>query len=161
MFDTLATSATVPMVVPDDVDLEAVATGVFEDGDTWCVPVQHRHVLIAGGMNAGKSNILWSLINGMGPAIRSGRVELRVIDPKGGQELWDLKPLCSKFSCTTAEEMVGQIEETVTDMEEATARYRSVRKPQPTPENPLVVTIIDEAATLSAFSHPKIQERFE
>ncbi|WP_228002221.1 hypothetical protein [Nocardia australiensis] len=58
--------------------------------------------------------------------------------------------------------MVGLLEETVKDLQEATQRYRGkVRKPVPTPENPLVVTIIDEAAALSAFSTPKMQDRFE
>ncbi|WP_216905894.1 FtsK/SpoIIIE domain-containing protein [Nocardia noduli] len=161
VFDTLAAPAALPVAVADDVDLEAVLAGVFEDGDAWRVPVQGRHVLIAGGTGSGKSGVLWSLVNGMGPAIASGRVELRVIDPKGGQELWFLEGLCTHFSCTTGEEMVTQLEETVTDMEQATQRYRGVRKPVPTPENPLVVTIIDEAATLSAFSDPKLQARFE
>ncbi|WP_280377305.1 FtsK/SpoIIIE domain-containing protein [Nocardia wallacei] len=164
VLDTLATPSPVPVVVPDDVDLEAVPAGVFEDGDLWAVPVQGRHVLIAGGMGAGKSSVLWSLINGMGPAIRCGRVQLRVIDPKGGQELGVLEQLCpDHFACTTVEHMVAQLEATVRDMEEATQGYRKAktRKPVPTPDNPLVVTIIDEAATLSAFSDPKLQARFE
>ncbi|WP_319944790.1 FtsK/SpoIIIE domain-containing protein [Nocardia macrotermitis] len=160
--DTLATPSLLPVVVSDDVDLEAVPAGVFEDGRTWTVPVQGRHILAGGRMGSGKSSLLWSLVNGMGPAIRSGRVELRVIDPKGGMELGFLEPLCTRFACTTAEEMVELLEETVTDLQEATQRYRGkVRKPVPTPENPLVVTIIDEAATLSAFSDPKVQARFE
>ena len=77
-------------------------------------------------------------------------------------ELGYLEPLCSRFSCTTDDEMVGQLQETVTDLQAAAQRYRGkVRKPVPTPDNPLVVTIIDEAATLSAFSDPKLQARFE
>ncbi|WP_406235323.1 FtsK/SpoIIIE domain-containing protein [Nocardia sp. NBC_01009] len=160
--DTLAADVPVPMEVPDHVDLEAVTAGVFEDGQSWTVPIQGRHILVAGGMGAGKSSLLWSLVNGIGPAIRSGRVELRVIDPKGGMELGYLEPLCTRFACTGEEEMVGLLEETVKDLQEATQRYRGkVRKPVPTPQNPLVVTIIDEAATLSAFSTPKMQQRFE
>ncbi|WP_433758134.1 FtsK/SpoIIIE domain-containing protein [Nocardia sp. CA-135398] len=160
--DTLAEPVPVPVEVPDHVDLEAVAAGVFEDGAIWTVPIQGRHLLAGGGMGSGKSSLLWSLVNGMGPAIRSGRVDLRVIDPKGGMELGYLEPLCTRFACTTEEEMVGLLEETVTDLQEATQRYRGkVRKPVPTPQNPLVVTIIDEAATLSAFASPKMQQRFE
>ncbi|MEV6136479.1 FtsK/SpoIIIE domain-containing protein [Nocardia sp. NPDC051990] len=159
--DTLGHPSPVP-VVSDDVDLEAIPVGVFEDGQIWTMPVQGYHDLIAGGMGSGKSSLLWSLVNGMGPAIRSGRVDLRVIDPKGGMELGFLQPLCTRFACTSEEEMVGLLEETVTDLQEATQQYRGkVRKPVPTPENPLVVTIIDEAATLSAFSTPKMQQRFE
>ncbi|MCX4095064.1 FtsK/SpoIIIE domain-containing protein [Nocardia sp. alder85J] len=163
VFDTLAAPASAPRVVGDGVDLEAVPAGVFEDGDTWTVPIQGRHVLLGGRTGSGKSGVLWSLVNGMGPAIRSGRVELRVIDPKGGMELGFLEPVCTRFSCTTPEEMIGQLEETVSDMQEAARRYRGdrVRKPVPTPDNPLVVTIIDEAATLSAFTEPEMQRRFQ
>ncbi|AHH17263.1 DNA segregation ATPase FtsK/SpoIIIE-related protein [Nocardia nova SH22a] len=162
VLDTLATASPVPVLIPEDIDLEAVPAGVFENGELWTVPVQGRHILAAGGMGSGKSSLLWSLVNGMGPAIRSGRVELRVIDPKGGMELGYLEPLCTRFSCTTADEMVGQLEETVVDLQAAAQRYRGkVRKPVPTPDNPLVVTIIDEAATLSSFSDPKLQARFE
>ncbi len=161
VLDTLAAPSLLPVAVPDDVDLEAVDTGVFENGERWTVPVQGRHVLTAGRMGSGKSSFLWSLVNGMGPAIRSGRVELRVIDPKGGMELGYLEPLCTRFACTSAEEMVGLLEETVTDLQEATQRYRGkVRKPVPSPDNPLVVTVIDEAATLAAFAEPKLQDRF-
>ncbi|MFB8007531.1 FtsK/SpoIIIE domain-containing protein [Nocardia sp. NPDC056000] len=160
-FDVLATAAKVPQVVADDVDLEAVPTGIFEDGSTWCVPIQGSHVLLAGRTGSGKSGVLWSLINGMGPAIRSGRVDLRVIDPKA-MELSFLEPLCTQFQCTEPEDMVALLEGTVRDMREATHRYRGkVRKPVPTPENPLTVVIIDEAATLSAFSDPELRRRFE
>lgn len=160
--DTLADPVPLPGQVLDHVDLEAVTAGVFEDGASWSVPIQGRHVLIAGGMGSGKSSVLYSLVNGLGPAIRSGRVELRAVDPKGGQELGFLEPLCSRFECTTPEGMVGLLEETADDMQSAAQKYRAerVRKPVPTPNNPLVVTIIDEAATLSAFTEPKMQQRF-
>lgn len=163
VFDTLADATAAPdLGMVDDVDLAAVPTGVFEDGDTWCVPVQGRHVLLAGRTSSGKSGVLWSLVNGMGPAIASGRVELRVIDPKGGMELGFLEPMCTRFACTTPEEMIACLEETADEMAEAAQRYRGkVRKPVPTPENPLVVVIIDEAATLSAFTDRELQARFE
>lgn len=163
VFDTLATSAELPLVVPDDVDLTAVPTGIFEDGTLWPVPVQGRHILAGGETGSGKSGLLGALVNGMGPAIESGRVELRAIDPKGGMELGWLEPLCTRFECTTPELMIGLLEETVVDMQNAAQRYRSAgtRKPIPTPDNPLVVTIIDEAATLSAFSEPELMAKFK
>ncbi|PSR61568.1 MULTISPECIES: FtsK/SpoIIIE domain-containing protein [Nocardia] len=162
LYDTLAESAPVPVVIGDGVDLTAVPTGVFEDGTTWRVPVQGRHVLLGGETGSGKSGVLWSLVNGMGPAIAAGRVELRVIDPKGGMELGWLEPLCTRFECTMPETMIGLLEESVSDMQERAQRWRGkVRKPEPTRENPLVVIIIDEAATLSAFTDSKLRARFE
>ncbi len=162
VFDTLATSTALPRVVPDDVDLTAVLTGKFEDDTDWTVPVQGRHVLVGGETGSGKTGFLGALVNGMGPAIASGRVELRVIDPKGGMGLGWLEELCTRFECTTPELMIGLLEETVTDMQEAALRYRAAGtdKPVPTPDNPLVVTIIDEAATLAAFTDPQLMARY-
>lgn len=163
VYDTLAASAELPLAVPDDVDLTAVPVGVFEDLTPWPVPVQGRHILAGGGTGSGKSGFLGALVNGMGPAIESGRVELRAIDPKGGMELNWLEPLCTRFECTSSEGMIGMLEETAREMQEATQRYRAAgtRKPVPTPDNPLVVVVIDEAATLSAFTEPKLRDRFE
>ncbi|MEU1206197.1 FtsK/SpoIIIE domain-containing protein [Nocardia sp. NPDC005825] len=162
-FDTLAASATMPLAVPDDVDLTAVPVGVFEDLTPWPVPVQGRHILAGGGTGSGKSGFLGALVNGMGPAIESGRVELRVLDPKGGMELGWLEPLCTRFECTSPEGMIGMLEETAREMQEAAQGYRAARsrKPVPTADNPLVVVVIDEAATLSAFTESKWRDRFQ
>jgi S-DNA-T family DNA segregation ATPase FtsK/SpoIIIE len=161
--DTLAEPlATTRAVITDDVDLNAVPVGVTEDGDTWTVPIQGRHILLGGRTGSGKSGVLQAIIQGIAPAIASGRVELRVIDPKGGMELGFLEPLCTRFECTMPETMIGMLEETVADMQEAAAKYRGkVRKPVPTPENPLTVILIDEAATLSAFTDSKLQNQFK
>ncbi|MGW0252778.1 FtsK/SpoIIIE domain-containing protein, partial [Nocardia goodfellowii] len=43
VYDTLATPAAPPEVVPDDVDLEAVPVGVTEDYDTWRLRVLYSH----------------------------------------------------------------------------------------------------------------------
>ncbi|CAM4497652.1 FtsK/SpoIIIE domain-containing protein [Nocardia ninae] len=162
VYDTLAAPATTPVAVADDVDLEAVPVGITEDGEVWTIPVQGRHILMGGRTGSGKSGVLQALIHALAPAIASGRVDLRVIDPKGGMELGFLEPLCTRFECTMPESMIGMLEETVTDMQEAARKYRGkTRKPVPTPENPLTIIIIDEAATLSAFSDQKLRARFE
>ncbi|MFE9582463.1 FtsK/SpoIIIE domain-containing protein [Nocardia sp. NPDC006044] len=162
VFDTLAAPATTPVAVADDVDLEAVPVGITEDGEIWTIPVPGHHILMAGRTGSGKSGVLQALIHGIGPAIASGRVDLRVIDPKGGMELGFLEPLCTRFECTMPESMIAMLEETVTDMQEAARRYRGkTRKPVPTVENPLTIIIIDEAATLSAFTDPQLRQRFE
>ncbi|MEU7764536.1 FtsK/SpoIIIE domain-containing protein [Nocardia sp. NPDC049190] len=161
VYDTLA-DAVAPRLPADGVDLEAVPVGLTEDGEVWRVPVQGRHVLMGGRTGSGKSGVLQALIYALAPAIASGRVDLRVLDPKGGMELGFLEPMCTRFHCTMPEEMIGMLEETVTDMQEAANRYRGkTRKPVPTRDNPLTVIIIDEAATLSAFTDSKLRDRFE
>lgn len=82
---------TVPALpVPDGVDLEAVAIGLREDGEPWTVEVLGTHMLIAGMTGAGKGSVLWSLLRGLGPEIRDGRVQVWAIDPKAA---WSSGPV--------------------------------------------------------------------
>jgi DNA segregation ATPase FtsK/SpoIIIE, S-DNA-T family len=61
------------LAVPDVVDLAAVAVGLQEDGEPWRLQVLGTHLLIAGATGSGKGSVLWSLLRGLGPAIRDGR----------------------------------------------------------------------------------------
>jgi S-DNA-T family DNA segregation ATPase FtsK/SpoIIIE len=67
--------------VAESVDLIAVPVGRQEDGEPWRVRVLGMHLLLAGVMGSGKSSVLWSLLRGLGPAIRcspaSAAVSLR------------------------------------------------------------------------------------
>ncbi|MGY4103994.1 FtsK/SpoIIIE domain-containing protein, partial [Nocardia sp. R16R-3T] len=73
-------------VVHNGVDLEAVPVGVTEDFDTWRLRVLYSHILLAGATGSGKGSVLWSILAGIGPAIRDGLVDVRLADPKGGAE---------------------------------------------------------------------------
>ncbi len=72
--------------------------GCREDGDPWTVQLRGSHTLIAGATGAGKESVLWSLIRGLGPAIRDGLVRLWVVDPKGGLEVAAGRPLFDQFA---------------------------------------------------------------
>ena len=90
---------TVPALqVPEQVDLAGVPIGVQENGEPWRLPVRGTHVLIAGMTGAGKGSVLWSLLLGLGPEIRDGRVAVWAVDPKGGMELGpgsgDVRAVC-------------------------------------------------------------------
>jgi S-DNA-T family DNA segregation ATPase FtsK/SpoIIIE len=82
--DPLGHIITVP--APTAVDLGAIQLGRREDGASWTVRLRGSHTLIAGATGAGKGSVLWSLIQGLGPAIRDGLVKLWVLDPKGGDQ---------------------------------------------------------------------------
>ncbi|EUA44252.1 ftsK/SpoIIIE family protein [Mycobacterium xenopi 3993] len=82
------------------VNLAAVRVGITETRTWWRLPVLGQHILIAGATGAGKGSVLWSLIAGLAPHVKTGRVRLCVIDPKGGMEL-GLAPRCSPSSATT------------------------------------------------------------
>ncbi|WP_131764616.1 FtsK/SpoIIIE domain-containing protein [Candidatus Protofrankia californiensis] len=131
--------------------LGAVLVGQCEDGAPWMLPIRGTHVLVAGATGAGKGSVLWSIIRGLGPAIRAGLVELWVCDPKGGMELAFGEPLFARFA-TDTESIADLLDDAVDVMQERTARLRGrTRLHAPTPAEPLVVLIVDEIASLTAY----------
>jgi S-DNA-T family DNA segregation ATPase FtsK/SpoIIIE len=74
--------------VSEDVDLEAVPIGLREDGEPWTVAVLGTHMLVAGSTGAGKGSVFQSLLKGLGPEIRDGRVAVWAIDPQGRDGAW-------------------------------------------------------------------------
>ncbi|WP_225727188.1 MULTISPECIES: FtsK/SpoIIIE domain-containing protein [unclassified Nocardia] len=171
VYDTLAVPATVPVAVHNGVDLatavpdlEAIPVGITEDGEYWLVPVLWNHILLGGATGSGKSSMVWSLFAALGPAIKAGLVDLWVLDPKGGMEFGRGEDkFFVRFACTDTTEMLALLQEAVNEMHERAQRLRAkgIRKHYPTPEEPLVIVFIDEAATLSAFANRKDREKFE
>jgi S-DNA-T family DNA segregation ATPase FtsK/SpoIIIE len=162
--------AAVPALpVCENVDLEAVPIGLQEDGEPWRVKLLGTHVLIVGATGAGKGSVLQSLIRALGPEIRDGRVQLRVVDPKGGMELGPGRPLYARFAKPTLDEQ--PYADIVTVLEDAVDALRrrshglgdaGVRKHTPTSEQPLIVVVIDELADLTKYvKDRKLKERIE
>jgi S-DNA-T family DNA segregation ATPase FtsK/SpoIIIE len=161
---------TVPALpVSEDVDLEAVAIGRREDGEPWRVKVLGTHILVAGMTGAGKGSVLWSLLRGLGPEIRDGRVAVWAIDPKGGMELGPGRPLYARFAVPSLEDLDAPYEQIAVLLEDAVKvmqqRARGladclVRKHVPTVEEPLVLVLIDEIANLTAYlTDRKVKDR--
>ena len=136
---------------PAAVDLEAIPIGVTEHGDTLMVPVLGSHMLVAGIMGSGKSGAMWSVILGLAPLIREGRVRLWGWDAKGGAELAWAEDLFYRYTDSIdPEDWSAQLGELVTVMDDKSQALRGVaRKLQPTVEMPLDVAIIDEFARLT------------
>ncbi|WP_261574237.1 FtsK/SpoIIIE domain-containing protein [Frankia gtarii] len=131
--------------------LGAVPVGRQEDGDPWTLPVRGTHLLVAGATGAGKGSVLWSIIRGLGPAVRAGLVELWVCDPKGGMELAFGEPLFARFA-TTTETIADLLDDAVGVMQERTERLRGrTRLHTPTVGDPLIVVVVDEIASLTAY----------
>jgi S-DNA-T family DNA segregation ATPase FtsK/SpoIIIE len=149
--DTL-TAAIDALPVPDVPDVSAVCIGRREDGSRWILRLLGNHVLAAGVTGAGKGSVIWSLIRGVAPAIRSGLVEVWAVDPKGGMELGLGTPLFTRFACADYAEVVDLLEDAVTVMKDRAARLAGhVRQLVPTPDEPLVVVLVDEIANLTAY----------
>ncbi|MEU4412756.1 FtsK/SpoIIIE domain-containing protein [Nocardia salmonicida] len=160
-FDTLAASVTAPGLASTGVDLEAVPVGVREDGGTWLLRVLYAHILLAGATGSGKGSVLWSIINGIGPAIKAGFVDVWMADPKGGMEFGRGSRMWVRFEWS-ADGILAMLTEAVRLMDERSDRLRSagVRKWYPSTDEPLILIVIDEAAALSSYANREQQEQF-
>jgi len=147
--------------IPEVVDLHAVPVGLQENGEAWRLRVLGTHLLIAGATGSGKGSVLWSLLRGLAPAIRAGRVAVWAIDPKGGMELGPGRALFTRFCGDEFEAMARLLEDAVAVMQDRARRLAGVtRLHEPTVREPLILVVVDEVATLSAYlPDRKLRER--
>jgi len=147
-------AAVVPALpVPEACDLGAVPVGRREDGAPWTVRLRGSHTLIGGVTGAGKGSVLWSLIRSLGPGVRDGLVRLWVLDPKGGMELAAGAPLFERFAYDTPGELATVLEDAVAVMDARATRLRGVtRLHEPSLDEPLIVVVVDELASLTAYA---------
>ena len=152
-FDFLSKPIPLPRPSSDRaVNLLAVPVGVTDTRRWWRVPVLGHHLLVAGATGSGKGSVLWSLIAGLAPLVRSGQVRLCVIDPKGGMELGAGAPLFGAFSHDAADGTLKLLRSLVVVMHTRANRLRGhTRLHTPSPAEPLYVVIIDEIAALTAY----------
>lgn len=141
------------------VDLQALPVGVCEDGELYRLRLLDSHVLVAGATGSGKGSVLWSTIAALAPDIDTGRVALWVVDPKGGMELAPGAGLFARFVYGDPED--GEAEREFADLlEDAVAVMRRrqndlrgvTRLHRPTANEPLIVLVIDELASLTAYA---------
>jgi S-DNA-T family DNA segregation ATPase FtsK/SpoIIIE len=152
--DALASVVRLPEVpCCEGIGVEALTAGVTERGDRWKVRIGGRHILVAGATGAGKGSVVWSVLAGLGPAIRAGIVHLWVVDPKGGMEFGPGQALYQRFEHDPGEGTVHLLRDAASILTGRAERLRGVtRSHTPTIEEPLVVLVIDEIATLTAYS---------
>ncbi|MDG4817072.1 FtsK/SpoIIIE domain-containing protein [Micromonospora sp. WMMD956] len=152
-----------PLPVAEVPDLDGLALGVDENGRTYRLRLAGSHVLIAGATGSGKGSVLWSLIRALAAGIRSGLVEVWAFDPKGGMELAAGVPLFARFAYDDPDSMAGVLEEAVKLMRLRAARLRGVtRQHVPTPQDPLLVLVVDELAALTAYiTDRKVRDRIK
>jgi S-DNA-T family DNA segregation ATPase FtsK/SpoIIIE len=144
----------VPAIAPaDKPDLSALPIGRREDGSPWLLRLLGTHLLVAGATGSGKGSVFGSLVRALGPAIRSGSVQVWALDPKGGMELQPSSGLFNKFAYESPEAMVTLLEEAVSFMRFRAERLRleGQRLHTPVAGDPLVVVLIDEMAALTAY----------
>lgn len=101
-----------------------------------------------------KGSVLWSIVNGLGPAIKAGLVDILLGDPKGGMEFGRGEGRLWTDFQWTADGIIGMLATAEAEMQERAARFKAagIRKFTPSIDEPLKVIIIDEYAALSAFA---------
>lgn len=151
--DALALPIALPMpTMSTRVDLGAVSAGITDTRRHWQLPLLGHHVLVAGATGAGKGSVLWSLIAGIAPAVKTGLVRLCVIDPKGGMELGAGAPMFTVFTHDAADTTLDLLRQLVNVMRARANRLRGrTRLHTPTSAEPLFVVVIDEIAALTAY----------
>lgn len=141
-----------PIPVPaslEDVDMGAVPVGRTEGGERWTLKIRGSHLLVAGLTGAGKGSILWSILKGLGPAIRDGLVSVWAFDPKGGMELFRGRALFREYVDASPAAMNEKLGLLVKELERRTQKYKhDERDHVPTLEEPQILCVIDECAAL-------------
>lgn len=174
----------VPLPAPAGATLEdlgAVTVGRRENGDpldlaVWRPGRGTTHLLVAGVTGSGKGSAVWSLLAGLGPAIRDGLVAVWAVDPKGGAELGGGLPLFDRFVCggptrdgspwQTAiadllDEAVGGMQARLVAMRDPARPGGPVRVHTPTPAEPVILLVVDEVASITAYAPTPIRTRVE
>lgn len=152
--DSLARPVLLPLPDEDSaVNVAALPVGVDEFGRSWRLRILGRHVLVAGATGSGKGSVVWSILAGLAPAIKTGVVQAWVVDPKGGMEFGSGQRLFARFSHDADGNTLALLRDAAAVMSERANRLRGVtRQHQPSWREPLIVLVIDELASLTAYA---------
>lgn len=136
---------------PTAVATTRVTLGRCENGAPWRLHVAGRHTLTVGCSGAGKGSVFWGIAGGFGPAVAAGLVHLIGIDLKYGIELSVGARLFTKVATTEADTV-----KTLAGLEKlmdkrGTQMAGNAREHTPTKSAPLIVLLIDELASVTAY----------
>lgn len=141
------------------VDLTALPVALGEDGAIYRLRLLGSHLLIVGATGSGKGSVIWSILAALAPGIGSGLVQVIALDPKGGVELALGRRLFSRFvygdpdsGSAFEAEFADVLEDQVEVVRRRQRLLRGVsRLHTPTSAEPLIVVVIDELASLTAY----------
>lgn len=133
-------------------DLSHLCVGVTEAGEWWRLPVLGQHILVAGATGSGKGSVLWSIIAAVAPAMRTGSVRAAVVDPKGGMEFGRGQALFTALAHDNGLQTLSLLRAVVAVMQKRAQRLRGkTRLHTPTAAAPLILLVVDEIASLTAY----------
>ncbi|MEU3455673.1 FtsK/SpoIIIE domain-containing protein [Micromonospora sp. NPDC006766] len=141
-----------PLPVPAVPEFTALPVGRREDGDCYDLRLFGTQVLVVGATGSGKGSVIWSVVRSLAAGVASGLVQIWGLDPKGGMELGMGAPMFTRFARKDYAAMCELIEEAATVAKDRAANlYGRTRQHTPTPDEPLIVLVIDELANLTAY----------
>ncbi|MEU5566565.1 cell division protein FtsK [Micromonospora musae] len=141
-----------PVPVPAVPEFTALPVGRREDGDGYELRLFGTQVLVVGATGAGKGSVIWSVVRSLAAGVASGLVQIWGLDPKGGMELGMGAPMFTRFACKDYAAMCELIEEAAAVAKDRASKlYGRTRQHTPTPDEPLIVLVIDELANLTAY----------
>lgn len=144
-----------PLPIPETPDLAALPVAVRADSRPVAISLL-THVLVAGATGAGKGSVLWAILSGLASAIRDGLVHVYAFDPKGGVELAQGAGLFHRFFYGDPESMADALEGLVDRMRQRQDLLRGgSRQHRATVDDPAIVILIDEFASLTAYVFDK------
>lgn len=151
--DALAKPIALPRPTRDAlVNPAQIGVGGTEAGKWWRLPVLGHHILVAGATGSGKGSVLWSLIAGLAPGIRAGWIRVLAVDPKGGMEFGRGQELFGSSAYDNGHDTVALLRAATNIMQERARRLRGhTRLHDPSVDEPLIVLIVDEIASLTAY----------
>jgi S-DNA-T family DNA segregation ATPase FtsK/SpoIIIE len=143
----------------DELDLTALPVAVGEDGLVHRVRLLGAHLLVVGATGSGKGSVIWSLVSALAPGIRDGLVQVWAVDPKGGMELAPGAAMFTRFIYGDPDDdtlyeldFAHVLEDAVFVMRRRQATLRGhTRLHTPMVAEPLIVVVIDELASLTAY----------
>lgn len=148
-------------------NLKGLPVARREDGLTYRLRLLGTHLLVVGATGSGKGSVIWSTIQALGPAIRDGIAQVWALDPKGGMELAPGRTLFTRFAYGDPKDDVGDaaeyelgfarlLEDAVVIMRRRQGALRGItRLHTPTVDEPLIVVVVDELASLTAYVHDR------
>lgn len=153
--DTLALPVPPPVLAAADavIDLGRLVVGMVETGREFVLRLLGNHLLVVGSTGAGKSSVVWALLWALAPAIRSGRVQVFGVDPKGGMELGRAPGAFTRIVYDNGPDAVELLEHVATLTRQRAATFRESKKKAWTPESgqPFVLLVVDELADVVAY----------
>lgn len=161
MRDLIKNPATAQMPAPTLEKIGHVDLGRRQSGKRWNLQVIERQTLVVGASGAGKGSVMWGVICSLAPGIALDAVRLWGGDLKGGLELGMAERLFHR-TAYTGPDAVAMVDELLEVAEARTEEMRGEsRSFKPGPGKPLHVLVIDELASLTAYSDKDTQKSID